>query len=73
MLATENRLPIPFQDQYYVDTAVPFGYRHGSVCMQKVTDSIRGIMHKKGYHITNYIDDLIGCETAVEAYKFLNR
>ena len=31
-------------------------------------------MHKKGYHITNYIDDLIGCdspEIAVEAYKFL--
>ena len=31
-------------------------------------------MHKNGYHITNYIDDLIGCdvpEVAFEAYKFL--
>ena len=31
-------------------------------------------MHKNGYHITNYIDDLIGCdvpEVAFEAYEFL--
>ena len=69
-----NRTGLQFQNQYYVDTAVPFGYRHGSVCMQRVTDSIRGIMHKNGYYITNYIDDLIGCDTpevAVKAYEFL--
>ena len=31
-------------------------------------------MHKKGYFITNYIDDLIGCdppELAKEAFQFL--
>ena len=69
-----NNTEIQFQDQFYVDTAVPFGYRHGSVCMQRVTDSLRGIMHSRGYHITNYIDDLIGCDApdvAVEAYEFL--
>ena len=42
--------------------------------MQRVTDSLRRIMHKNGYFITNYIDDLIGCdkpEVAVEAFAFL--
>ena len=63
-----------FMDECYIDTAVPFGYRHGSVLMQRVTDSIRCIMHKRGYFIVNYIDDLIGCDkpqVAREAYKFL--
>ena len=42
--------------------------------MQRVTDSLRCIMHKNGYFITNYIDDVIGCyrpEVAVKAFKFL--
>ena len=51
-----------YLDNYYVDTAVLFGYRHGSVCMQRVSDSIRHIMHNKRFFITNYIDDLIDYE-----------
>ena len=42
--------------------------------MQRVTDSLRCIMHKNGYFITNYIDDIIGCdkpEVAVKAFAFL--
>ena len=63
-----------FLGEYYVDTAVPFEYRHGSVFMQRVTDSLRCIMHKNGYFIINYIDDLIGCdkpEVTVEPFQFL--
>ena len=63
-----------FLGEYYVDTAVPFGYRHGLVFMQRVTDSHRCIMHKYCYFITNYIDDLIGSdkpEVVVEAFQFL--
>ena len=69
-----SKTGLQFEEKFYVDTAVPFGYRHGSVCMQRVTDSIRCIMHKKGYFLINYIDDLIGCdkpEVAREAFKFL--
>ena len=69
-----NKTGLQFLGAYYVDTAVPFGYRHGSVFMQRVTDSLRCIIHKNGYFITNYIDDLIGCdkpEVAVEAFAFL--
>lgn len=69
-----NRTVLQYMGHYYVDTAVPFGYRHGSVCMQRVTDSLRCIMHKKGYLLTNYMDDLIGCdkpELAIKDFKFL--
>ena len=71
-----NYTGLMYLENYYVDTAVPFGYRHGSVCMQRVTDSIRIIMHKKGFFITNYIDDLIGCDepqVAIVAFQFLKK
>ena len=44
-----DKTGLQFEGNYYVDTAVPFGYRNGSVCMQRVTDSLRNIMHSKGY------------------------
>ena len=69
-----DKTGLQFEGNYYVDTAVPFRYRHGSVCMQRVTDSLRCIMHNKGYFLTNYIDNLIGCdepETAIKAFQFL--
>ena len=71
-----DKTGLHFEGKYYVDTSIPFGYRHGSVCMQRITDSIRAIMHSKGYFIINYIDDLIGCdppEIAWEAYKYLKK
>jgi len=63
-----------FEDQTYVDTAIPFGYRHGSMACQRFTDAIRFIMHQHGYYIANYIDDLIGCDPpqmAQSGYQFL--
>ena len=69
-----DKTGLQFEGHYNVDTAVPFGYKHGSVCMQRVTDRLRSIMHNKGYFLTNYIDDLIGCdnpETAIKAFQFL--
>jgi len=60
--------------QHFIDVAVPFGYRHGSMACQRFTDSIRYIMHKHGFTIFNYIDDLIGCEApavANRSYQFL--
>ena len=61
-----------------MDTVITFGSRHGSVYMQRVTDSLRHniIMHKNGYFITNYIDNLIGCDephVAMEAFQFLKK
>ena len=54
---------LQWKGKYYVDTSVPFGYRHGSVCCQRVTDAVRYIMHTKGIdHLFNYIDDFIGVD-----------
>ena len=50
-------------DKYYLDTCIPFGYRHGSAICQRITDSIRHIMAEAGYSLTNYIDDLVGNAT----------
>ena len=54
-------------DKHYLDTCLPFGYRHGSAIFQRITDSIRYIMAKAGYCLTNYIDDLVGNATVSQA------
>jgi hypothetical protein len=54
-------LGLYWKDQFYVDTAVPFGYCHGTLCIQRVTDLIRHILFKHyGVLVLNYIDDIIG-------------
>ena len=63
------------QDAYFIDQSVPFGYRHGSIFFEKVTDSIRYIMRQHGFfNLFNYVDDLIYCDLPSKiypAYKFL--
>ena len=50
-------------DSYYIDTYVPFGFRHGLAIFQCVSKAIRYMMLNRGYHVTNYIDDIIGQAT----------
>jgi hypothetical protein len=45
---------------YYVDTSVPFGYRHGTQACVRVTDLIRYILSCMGIFVLNYIEDIIG-------------
>jgi hypothetical protein len=50
-----------WRGQFYVNTAVPFGYRHSTLCMQRVTDLIRHIIFTHyGVLLFNYIDYIIG-------------
>jgi hypothetical protein len=51
---------IHWQGVNYVDTAVPFRWRHGSAACQRITDAIRHILKKYSVIVVNYIDDLIG-------------
>ena len=44
---------------WYVDTCLHFGYRHGSALFQRLSDAVRHIMRQKGYDIMNYIDDIL--------------
>ena len=47
---------------YFVDQSVTFGYRHGSVFFEKVTNSIRYIVKQHGFpYLYNYVDNLIYC------------
>ena len=64
------------QTSYFIDQLVPFGYRHGSISFEKVTDSIRFIMKNHGFpDMYNYVDDLIYCgtpSTIFQAYEMLS-
>jgi hypothetical protein len=53
-------LGLYWRGAYYVDTAVPFGYRHGTQACMRVTDAIRFILARMGVLVLNYIDDIIG-------------
>lgn len=45
----------------YVDMAVQFGYRHGSLCIHRNTDPNQYIMHRHVFFMFYYINDRIGC------------
>ena len=47
---------------YLINQSVPFEYKHGSVFLEKVSESIRFIMRKCDFsELFNYVDDLIYC------------
>ena len=62
-------------DSYYIAQSVQFGYRHGSIFFEKVTDSIRFIMRIHGFQdLFNYVDDMMLCGTPSKihpAFQFL--
>ena len=45
-----NLLGLNF-NSYFIDTCLPFGFRHGSAIFQRLSDSIRYMMHCRGHHI----------------------
>ena len=52
-------LGLHFQD-YFLDSCLPFSFRHGSAIFQRLSDAVRYIMGTRGHNVTNYIDDIIG-------------
>ena len=64
--ADYNLLGLNF-NAYYLNTCLPFRFRHGSAMFQRLSDSIRYIMLQKGHHVTNYIHDIIGNATKSQA------
>ena len=55
-------LGLSWNNEYYVDLSIPFGYIHGSACCQRVTDAIRYICAINNVWVFNYCDDLIGVD-----------
>ena len=52
---------------YFLDTYLPFGFRHRSRIFQPLSNAIRFIIKSKGYDVINYIDDVIGFGTVFTA------
>ena len=66
-------LGLRLQD-YFIDTCLPFGFRHGSAMFEHLSDAVHHIMSQKGYQVTNYIDDVIRHATVSQAgpsFQFL--
>ena len=57
--ADNKYLGLHFQN-YFLDSCMPVGFRHGLTIFQRLSDAIRYIMNSKGHHVTNYIDDIVG-------------
>ena len=54
---------------HYVDTCLPFGFRHRSALFQRLSDAVRHIMCQDGYDVINYIDDIIGVDVPSKIYN----
>ena len=72
--ADVDKLGLYWQNKYYVDLSLAFGYAHGSAICQRVTDAVRFICQNHDIWTVNYIDDFIGVDLpgkAEENYLFL--
>ena len=50
------------QDKWFLDTCLPFGFRHGSALFQRLSDTVHHMMRQRGHDVINYIDDILGIE-----------
>ena len=59
---------------WFVDTYLPFNYRHGSTLYQCLSDTVCHIMLCQNYDIINYVDDILGIHIPSQidaSYDFL--
>ena len=49
-------------ENYFIDTCLPFRYRHGSAIFQRISDTVHHIRTPRNYDVINYVDDVIGFE-----------
>ena len=66
-------LGLKWGDQYYTDTCLPLGFRHGSTIFQKLSDLVHFMMQKDNYKVVKYIDDFIGISLPSCAQKSYQR
>jgi hypothetical protein len=52
-------LGIKWEGNIYLNTVLPFGFRHGSAICQRITDAVRYILSRRNITLVNYIDDFI--------------
>ena len=65
------------QNKWFLDTCLPFGFRHGSVLFQRLSDAVHHMMRQCGHDVINYIDDILGIDlpsrvdTSFDALSYL--
>jgi hypothetical protein len=52
-------LGVEWEGNCYLNTVLPFDFRHGSAICQRITDAMRYILSKTNITLVNYIDDFI--------------
>ena len=63
-------LGLRLQD-YFIDTYLPFGLRHGSAMFQRLSDAVHHIMTQKGYQVTNYAIMHLNTDHSLAFLEFL--
>ena len=67
-------LVLNWQNSYYCDLFMAFGFREGSQFCSRLTDFFKYLMFKKNYTVFTYVDDMVGCgdvTTAHMAFQYL--
>ena len=55
-------LGLKWRDVTFFDTCLPFGSRHGTQIFQRLSDTVRHMMHREGFDVVNYVDDFVGID-----------
>ena len=67
------KLGMSWNNQYYLSSAVVFGWKHGTASFQLVADAICYIMAQEGCKVLAYVDDFLVVAERHRAEKFYNR
>ena len=61
------------KETYFIDEALPFGSKLGPYIFTRLTQAVRRMMARRGYHVVAYLDDFLICEqTKEQCNKALN-
>ena len=50
---------LKWRDSYFINSAIAFGWVHGSVSFELVANAVRFIMKQKGFDVFAHIDDFM--------------
>ena len=67
------KLGMSWGGQYYLSSAVVFGWKHGTASFQLVADAISHIMAQEGCKVLAYVDNFLVVAERHMALKFYNR
>ena len=58
-----------WRNKYYFDKVLVMGHRTSPYIAQRITNALKHIHGEMGYFLLNYIDDFMGVETGLDAWR----